>query len=534
MSISLVIRGGTVYDGNGGSGVLTDVLVDGDRLAAVGPCPDGLDADIIDATGLAVAPGFVNVLSHAWGSLQLDPSGASDLLQGVTTEVFGEALSLGPASPEFAELAEQWGTTSRGEVVEFPRLSDGLGYLAGRGTAPNVASFVGGHNLRMLGAGFHDGPMDRAALDRVRQVLDEEMADGALGIGTALIYPPGSYAGTAELVALCEVVSRHGGMYISHLRNESSGLLAAVDELIEIGRRAAVRAEIYHLKSAGRDNWPMMAQAIERIHHVRSTGEPVTADMYPYTAGSTALAATIPPEYQIGGPRQLMSRLADPRERQGMAAAMRVESPAWENLYLSSGGGAGVLLLADLADGTPTRGRSLSQVAVDLGLDEVEALLEIVARDLSMLAAYFEMDESNVQLGLQQPWVSIGSDARAHRAAAPWTDQAAHPRTYGTFTRVLGHYCRDLGLFSLGEAVRRMTSFPADNLRLTGRGRLQPGSAADVVVFDPASVADHATFDDPHRYATGILHVLVNGVPVVRAGSLTGATPGRRLRRGRG
>jgi N-acyl-D-amino-acid deacylase len=533
MPITLVIRGGTVYDGDGGPGVRSDVLVDGDRVVAVGSCPEEVDADVVDATGLAVAPGFVNVLSHAWGSLQLDPSGASDLLQGVTTEVFGEAMSLGPASPELAEYAEQWDAASRGVVVEFPRLADGLSYLAGGGVAPNVASFVGGHNLRMLGAGFQDGPMDDAALDRVRQVLDEEMADGALGIGTALIYPPGSFAGTAELTALCEVVGRHGGTYISHLRNESSGLLAAVDELIEISRRASVRAEIYHLKSAGRANWPMMAQAVERVHAVRSAGEPVTADMYPYTAGATALAATIPPEYQIGGPSRLMSRLGDDGERQRMAAAIRAEPVGWENLYRSAGGGAGVLLLADLADGTPARGRYLSEVAVDLGLDEVEALLEIVARDPSIGAAYFLMDEDNVQLGLRQSWVSIGSDAEAPRAEPPWTDGAEHPRAYGTFARVLGHYCRDVGLFPLSEAVRRMTSLPADNLGLPGRGRLQPGSCADVVVFDPATVGDHATYADPHRYATGVHHVLVNGTPVVRAGTLTGATPGRRLRRGR-
>ncbi|PZS28014.1 MAG: N-acyl-D-amino acid deacylase [Pseudonocardiales bacterium] len=530
--ISLVIHGGTVYDGNGGPGVAGDVLVDGDRVATVGPRPDGLDADIIDATGLAVAPGFVNVLSHAWDSLQLDPSGASDLLQGVTTEVFGEALSLGPGGPDLAEYVGTWDL--RGAEVDFPRLSDGLAYLERRGVAPNVASFVGAHNLRILGAGFQDGPMEAAALDRMCCLLDEEMAEGALGIGTALIYPPGSHAGTAELVALSEVVSRHGGMYISHVRNESSGLLSAVEEVIEISRRASVRAEVYHLKSAGRENWPMMTQAIERIHTVRSAGEPVTADMYPYTAGSTALAAAIPPEYQIGGPRQLMSRLGDPRERQRMAAAIRAGSADWENLYRASGGGTGVLLLADLADGTPARGRQLSEVAADLDLDEVDALLEIVARDPSISAAYFLMDESNVRLGLRQPWVSIGSDARAHRAEAPWTDEAAHPRTYGTFARVLGHYCRDVGLFSLGEAVRRMTSLPADNLCLPGRGRLEPGSAADVVVFDPAAVGDHATYAEPHRYATGIHHVLVNGIPVVRGGLLTGQHPGRRLRRGGG
>jgi N-acyl-D-amino-acid deacylase len=530
MPTSLVIRGGTVLDGTGGPGRRADVVLDGDRVAAVGPAPDGVDAEVIDAAGLTVAPGFVNVLSHAWGSLQLDPSGASDLLQGVTTEVFGEAFSLGPAGPAFVEYMRGW-DLAEGSVVDFPRLSAGLDHLERSGVAPNVASFVGGHNLRILGAGLDDGPMEPAALDRVRGVLAEEMADGALGVGTALIYAPGGFAGTDELVALCEVVGRYGGMYISHLRSEAKRLLESIDELVEIGRRADVRAEVYHLKAAGRPYWPMMRRAIERIEQARASGQPVTANMYPYTAGGTSLASCIPPPYHVGGPQALAARLADPAQRAGMAADIREWSDEWENLYLGAGGGEGVLFGADLADGTPTRGRRLSEVAGDLGLEEVEALLEIVAREPTVGALYFIVDEGNVQLGLRQSWVSVGSDGEAHRAVAPWTDAATHPRTYGTFARVLGRYCRDLRLFPLAEAVRRMTSLPADSLRLRDRGRLAPGCFADVVVFDPATVADLATYADPHQYATGVRDVLVNGVPVVRDGALTRATPGRRLRR---
>jgi N-acyl-D-aspartate/D-glutamate deacylase len=532
VAVSMVIRGGTVLDGTGSAARRADVVLDGDRVVSVGAAPDGIDADGIDATGYVVAPGFINVLSHAWGSLQLDPSGASELLQGVTTEVFGEAFSLGPAGPEFQEyMAGSWDLEEKVRV-DFPRLSAGLDHLQTGGIAPNVASFVGGHNLRMLGAGLADGAMEPAALDRVRGILDEEMAEGALGIGTALIYAPGSFAGTQELVDLCEIVGRHDGMYISHLRSEAARFLESVDELIEIGRRAEVRAEVFHLKAAGRSFWPAMQTAIQRIEQARSAGQPVSADMYPYTAGATGLAACIPPPYHAGGPDALIGRLADPAERARMAADIREWSDNWENLYLAAGGGDGVLFFSDLDDGTAAAGRRLSDLAVDLGLDEVDALLELVAREPSVGVAYFIIDEDNVQLGLRQPWVSIGSDAEAHPAVSPWTDSATHPRTYGTFARVLGHYSRDLGLFPLAEAVRRMTSLPADNLQLRDRGRLQPRSFADVVVFDPATIADHATYTDSHRYATGVRDVLVNGVPVVRDGALTGATPGRRLRRG--
>ena len=314
--------------------------------------------------------------------------------------------------------------------MDFGRLSAGLDYLEHNGIAPNVASFVGGHNLRILGAGLADGPMEPAALDRVRGVLAEEMADGALGVGTALIYPPGTFAGTDELVALCEVVGRHDGMYISHLRSEADQLLESIDELVEIGRRAQVRAEVYHLKAAGRPFWPKMPLAIERIERARSSGQPVTANMYPYTAGGTSLASCIPPPYHVGGPQAFADRLADPAQRARMAADVRAWSDSWENLYLGAGGGEGVLFFADLADGTPARGRRLSEVAADLGLDEVDALLEIVARDPSVGAGYFIVDEDNIRLGLRQPWVSIGSDGEAHRAAPRGpTPRPTHART---------------------------------------------------------------------------------------------------------
>ena len=529
----LVIQGGTVVDGIGGPGRRADVLIDGDRVVAVGEVAGTVDADVLDATGHVVAPGFINVLSHAWGTLQRDPTGASDLLQGVTTEVFGESLSLGPSDHRLVESMRAWGDAVEECRIEFDRLSEGLAFLEKNGVAPNVASFVGGANLRILAAGFEEGPADPAALDRVRSILDEEMQDGALGLGTALIYPPGRFAGTDELVALCEVVGKYDGLYISHMRSEGDQFLECLDELMDIGRRANVRAEVFHLKAAGQPNWPKMKLAIEAIEAARQSGQHVSADMYPYTAGGTALAASIPPRFHVGGPDKLMERLSDSRLRAEMAAEMRQPSDEFENLFLGADAGRGILFFEDFQDGTPARGRRLSDIAADRNRDAADVLLDIVASEPGQGVAYFIIDEDNIRLGLQQPWVSIGSDAPAHQAIAPFTDSATHPRTYGTFARVLGRYSREEGLFPVEEAVRRMTSLPADNLHLVDRGRLVEGAYADVAVFDAATIADHATYDDPHRYATGVRHVVVNGRPVVRDGALTHATPGRALRRGR-
>ena len=529
MPASLVIRGGTVVDGTGTAARKADVAVDGDRIVGIGTIGD-VDAPTLDATGQVVTPGFVNVLSHAWGSLQSDGTGGSDLLQGVTTEVFGEAFSLGPG--QVSQALRNWDELGGGAQVDFDRLSQGLDHLVRGGVAPNVASFIGGVNLRVLGAGFDDRPLEPAELDRLRALVDEEMSDGALGIGTALIYAPGRFARTDELIALCEVVGRHGGTYISHMRSEGDQFLECLEELLTIGREASCRTEVFHLKAAGQHNWPKMKVAIERIEEARASGQRVAANMYPYTAGGTALAAAIPPRFHVGGPDALLERLKDPSLRREMLAEIREPSDEFENLFLAAGGGDGILFFDDIADGTKAKGRRLSELAAELGLDDAEALLEIVARDPGQGVAYFIIDEDNVRLGLSQPWVSIGSDAQAHRAIAPYIDAATHPRAYGTFARVLGHYCRDEGLFPLTEAVRRMTSLPCDNFGLVDRGRLVEGAFADIAVFDPETIADRATYEQPHTYAVGVRHVVVNGRAVVQDGEFTSETPGRRLRRG--
>jgi N-acyl-D-amino-acid deacylase len=530
VAISLVLRGGVVYDGSGAAGAPADVAVDGDRIAAIGEVPDSVDALEVHVGGLAVVPGFINVLSHAWAGLQQDGSAASDLLQGVTTEVFGEAFTPGPSNAEFVELSRSYYAPDTD--VDFRRLSDGLSDLERRGIAPNVASSIGGMNLRVIGAGFADRRLEPKELELLRGIVAEEMQDGALGIGTALIYPPGRFADTNELVSLCEVVADYDGLYTSHLRSEGDRFLECLDELLTINERSGVRAELFHMKAAGRTNWPKMQKAVDVIEQARQAGRQISADMYPYEAGGTALAASIPPHFHEGGPGALAERLTDRRQRDLMAAEIRSTSDEFENLFLASGGGAGILFLGDLADGTACAGKRLSQVADELGLDDVEALLEVVHRDPAVGTAYFIIDPNGIELGLRQPWVSIGSDAAAHPAASPWIDAPTHPRTYGTFARVLGHYSRDRGLFPFEEAVRKMTSQPADVFRLEGRGRLVPGAFADIAVLDPATVADLATFEEPHRPAVGVHHVAVNGRLVVTDGVVTDARPGRRLRRG--
>lgn len=533
MPASLVIRGGTVVDGTGAPGRVADVVIDNDRIIAVTPDAGQLNADELDATGLAVSPGFINILSHAWGSVQIDPTAGSDVIQGVTTEIFGESFSLGPSDEKLVAALRQWDDLSGEIEIQFDHLSQGLDYLQQRGVAVNVASFIGGANLRLLGAGFDDRRLTPDELDRLCALVEEDMQDGALGIGTALIYPPGRFADTDELIALSTVVGRYDGTYISHMRSEGDQFIECLDELLLIGQKAEVRTEVWHLKAAGQHNWPKMQTAIERIETARASGQIVNANMYPYTAGGTSLASCIPPRYHVGGMAALLKRLKDDSTRREIVAALREPSDDFENLFLAAGGGDGVLFFADFPDGLAGRGRRLSEVADDLGIDDASALLELVSRVPGTGAAYFIIGEDNVRLGLSQPWVSIGSDAPAHQPIEPFSSRATHPRAYGTFARVLGHYCRDEQLFSLEEAVRRMTSLPADNVGLRDRGRIVEGAFADIAVFDPATVADHATYENPHVYATGMSHVVVNGEAVLRDGKLTHATPGRSLRRER-
>jgi N-acyl-D-amino-acid deacylase len=523
----LVIRGGLVVDGTGAPARRADVAVSGDRIEAVGELA-GTGGPELDAEGCVVAPGFINVLSHAYETLQLDPRGLSDLYQGVTTEIFGEGRSMGPVTGRMtglvaAEPPQFGGRTS------WPRLGDFLDGLEKAGVGLNIGSFVGAENLRMPFAGADDRPLTEDELSAACALLDEELADGALGVGSALIYAPGSYASTEELIAYARVLARHDALYISHIRGESDRLVEAVDELIRIARESSARAEIYHLKASGRANWPLLGSVLGRVEQARAAGIEVSADVYPYEAGSTFLSAFIPPRFHEGGHSGLAARIADARAE--IKAAIRDRRQDWENLYLGSGGADGILLLGDEAAGL--KGRTLTEVSLARGDgDPLDTLLDLVAASPKLMVAEFTASEADVRRALGHPWVSVCTDSEALAAEPPFTGNSIHPRTYGAFARVLGLYVRE-GVLTLEEAVRRMTSLPAENLRLVDRGVVRPGAFADLAVFVPEDVRDNATYLDPHRYADGMRHVLVNGRPAFQDGEPTGTLAGQALRRRR-
>jgi N-acyl-D-amino-acid deacylase len=412
--------------------------------------------------------------------------------------------------------------------MPWTTLREGLDHLVTLGVSVNVASFVGATTLRVHEVGYDDRPATADELERMRDLAREASREGALGLGSALIYTPGTFASTGELVALAAAA---GGMYISHLRNEGDRLLDAVDELVDIARRAHVRGEIYHLKQAGRANWSKLTAVIEHVEKARAEGVEITADMYPYTAGATGLNATMPPWVQEGGFHAWLARLRDPGVRERVEREMRAPGTDWENLYLAAGGADGVLLVSFKQDALkPLTGKTLAEVASIRGRSPEQTAIDLVVEDESRVGAcYFIASEDNLRRELAIDWMSFGSDEAAPAPEGVFLKSNPHPRAYGTFARLLGHYVRDQGLVPLEEAIRRLTSFPATNLRLDRRGRLARGHFADVVVFDPAKIADHATYADPHRYASGVVDVFVNGVQVLRRGEHTGARPGRVL-----
>ena len=531
VAFDVVIAGGTVYDGRGGPGVVADVGIRGDRVAVVGDLSGAEAATVVDAAGLAVAPGFINMLSWATESLIHDGRSQSDIRQGVTLEVMGEGSSMGPLSDSMKALA----VSEQGDIrydVDWTTLGEYLEGLERRGVATNVASFVGATTVRVHELGYDDRPPTPAELARMRALVREAMEEGALGVGSSLIYAPAFYADTDELVALAEEAGRHGGMYISHLRSEGNGLLEALEELIEIARRADVPAEVYHLKQAGTENWAKLDTVIDMIEAARDEGLRITTDMYTYTAGATGLDAAMPPWVQEGGLQEWRRRLRDPAIRARVLEEMRTPTDEWESLYLLAGSPERVLLVGFRQDSLKhLTGKSLAEVAAMRGVSPEEAAMDLVIQDDSRVGTvYFLMSEDNVRRQVTLPWMSFGSDAGSLAPEGVFLRSNPHPRAYGNFARLLGRYVRDEGLIPLEEAVRRLTSLPARNLRLRDRGELRPGFFADVVVFDPDAVRDHATFEDPHQYATGVRDVFVNGVAVLRDGEHTGALPGRFVR----
>jgi N-acyl-D-aspartate/D-glutamate deacylase len=523
----VVMRGGTVYDGDGGSPYAADIAIDADLITAVMPAIGDRGRREIDASGLAVAPGFINVLSWAVPSLIADGRAQSDVRQGVTLEVFGEGSSMGPLTDAMRSDQIERQADIKYDIP-WTTLRQGLDHLVRLGVSVNVASFVGATTLRVHEVGYDDRPPTRDELERMRSLARDAAADGALGLGSALIYTPGTFASTDELAPLADAA---GGLYISHLRNEGDRLLEAVDELIEIARRARVRGEIYHLKQAGRANWRKLPAVIERVENARADGLEITADMYPYTAGATGLNASMPPWVQEGGFNAWLSRLRDPSARDRVAQEMRAPGKDWENLYVAAGGADGVLLVSFKNDRLkPLTGRTLAEIAKMRGRSPEETAMDLVVEDESRVGScYFIASEENVRRQVAIGWMSFGSDEAAPAPEGVFLKSNPHPRAYGTFARLLGHYVREEGLVPLEEAIRRLTSFPATNLRLERRGRIARGYFADIVAFDATGIADHASYADPHRYATGVVEVFVNGEQVLRRGEHTGARPGRVL-----
>jgi N-acyl-D-amino-acid deacylase len=525
----VVIRGGTIYDGRGGPPFAGDVAIAGDRIVAVGRVRGGGRREI-DARGLAVAPGFINMLSWANESLIQDGRSQSDIRQGVTLEVMGEGWSMGPLNPEMKRLAVQ----RQGDIrypIAWTTLGEYLEHLERRGVAPNVASFVGAATVRIHELGEGDVDPDPAQLARMRTLVRQAMNEGAMGVGSSLIYAPASFAETDELVALVSEAGRCGGMYISHMRSEGDRVLQSVDELIEIARRARAPAEIYHLKLGGRDNWGRYGAVIARIEAARAQGLRITADMYTYTAGATGLDAAMPRWVQADGREAWIERLRDPAIRARVAAEMRRPGEGWENLFY--GAGPAGMMFTDFRNPALRRyaGRTLAEVARERGTSPEETAMDLVVEDGSRVGTiYFLMSEDNVRRQVQLPWMSFGSDAASVATEGLFLNEHPHPRTYGNFARLLGHYVRDERLVALQEAVRRLTSLPAANLGIARRGALRPGYFADLAIFDPATIADRATFETPHAYAVGMRHVFVNGTQVLAGGEPTGATPGRFVR----
>ncbi len=529
--VDLLVQNGVIYDGSGRDPITGDVAVRDGRVVAVGKLADYQAKQKLDAKGLAVAPGFINTLSWATESLIHDGRAMSDIKQGVTLEIFGEGASMGPVNDLIRQEMIKTQTDIRYDIT-WTTLGEYLDFLTKKGVSPNVASFVGATTVREHVLGYENRAPTAAELARMQELVRQAMREGALGVGSSLIYAPASYAKTDELIAITQAAGEFGGAYISHLRSEGDRFLEALDELLLIAKEAKVPAQVYHLKAAGQKNWPKMQQAIDKIEAARKSGLKITADMYSYTAGATGLDASMPTWVQEGGIDAWIERLKKPEIRARVLQEMRDPKANFESLLLAAGSPDRVLLIGFKTEKLkPLTGKTLAEVAKMRGVSPEDAAIDLVIEDRTRVAtAYFLMSEENVKLGLSQPWVNIDSDAEAPAPEGPFLLSNPHPRAYGTFARFLGHYVRDQKVTTLQDAIRRLTSLPATTFKLKNRGCLRSDCFADIVVFDPAKIKDHATFQKPHQYATGVEHVFVNGVQVLRDGEHTGAKPGQVVR----
>lgn len=524
----VLIRNGQVVDGSGSPAITTDVGIRGDTIAAIGALSEAKGKIEIDATGLVVAPGFINMLSWATESLIEDGRSQSDIRQGVTLEVFGEGTSMGPLSEQMkADMLRQQGDVTF--PISWTSLGEYLDFIVKKGVSPNVASFVGATTLRIHTVGFENRAPTVEELDFMKVLVGQAMEEGALGIGSSLIYAPAFYSSTEELIELSKVAASYGGMYISHLRSEGNQLLESLDELIRIADEAGIRAEVYHLKMAGKENWDKFDAVVNTIDSARAAGLTVTANMYTYTAGSTGLDASMPPWVQEGGYEQWAERLQDPIVRKRLLKEMVTPTTEWESLLMGVETYEDILLIGFKNDSLKyLTGKSLAEVAEMRKTSPVETAMDLVVQDGSRVGAvYFLMSEENVKKQLRLPYMIFGSDARSLAPEGVFLKSSTHPRAFGNFARLLGKYVRDENVIPMEEAIYKLTSLPATNLRIKKRGALKEGFFADVVLFDPGEIQDRATYDDPMRYATGMVHVFVNGTQVLKDGEHTGALPGR-------
>lgn len=523
-----IIRNGLVYDGNGAAPFTADIGIKNDTIAFIGDLSKESAKNEVDAKGKAVSPGFINMLSWAPVSLIEDGRSQGDIRQGVTLEVFGEGESMGPLNAKMKADMQKDQSLIKYEVA-WNTLGEYMQWMEKKGISTNIASFVGATTIRTNVIGEDNRDPTPAEMERMRALVKQAMEEGALGVGTSLIYPPAFFAKTQELIELCKAAAPYGGGYISHMRSEGNKLTDAVEELITIAKEAGVHGEIYHLKAAGVSNWGKMDSVIRRVERARKEGIDIAANMYTYTAGATGMTAALPPSLQDGGFGKLWQRLQDPQTREAMKKAMKTNAPDWENLYYGAGSADKVLLLGFRRDSLfKYAGKSLAEVAKLRNTTPEDAAIDLIIQDSSRVeVAYFLMSEENVRKQVALPWVSFGSDAASMATEGKFIKQSSHPRAYGNFARVIGQYVREEKLLPLELAIHKLAKVAATNLHIQKRGELTVGNYADILIFDPAKVKDNATYENPHQYAEGMQHVWVNGVQVLKEGVHTDAKPGR-------
>ena len=522
-----IIRNGLVYDGNGGEPIKTDIAIQNDTIAFIGDLSKATAKNEVDAKGLAIAPGFINMMGHSEESLFQDGRAQSDIRQGVTTEIFGE-LSFGPLNAKMKKELQE-GQADIKYKVEWNTLGEYMQVLEKKGIAPNIATFVGSGAVRQYVIGEANVAPTPAQLDSMKLLVGQAMQEGALGLTNALIYPVDFFAKTDELIALAKEASKYGGTYSSHMRSEGNHLLEAVEELMTISKEANIPAEIFHLKAAGKNNWSKMDSVIKRVERARKEGMDITADMYTYLAGATGMTSAFPPTLQDGGFGKLRERLQDPKIRKEMAIAMNTNAQDWENLYNGAGGAEHILLLGFKQDSLKKyTGKTLAEVAKIRNKSAEETAMDLIIQDSTRVGvAYFLMNEDNVKKQVALPWVSFGSDEGSYTTEGVFLKSNAHPRAYGNFTRVTGHYVRDEKVLTLQAAIQKLANVPAKHLKLQKRGELKTGYYADIIVFDPAKLKDNSTYEKPHQYSDGMVDVFVNGIGVFKNGEPTGAAAGR-------